>query len=69
MARIKYNFWVLLNLKAFKDNKQYNVMKRIFPKRENYKMMRTIKVKDNGNFKFYGCETERFMYVICFYTS
>ena len=43
--------------------------KKIFPRREDGKVIKGIKVRKDGNFLIYGCETTRFYYVICFATS
>ncbi len=62
-----------------KDNLQYYISKcgyipykeftKIFPHKENYNVVKGLKIRDDGNFLIYGCETLRFYYVICFATS
>ena len=44
-------------------------LKKMFPRRENYKVNKGITLRRDGNFMMYGCETEKFYYVICFATS
>ena len=46
-----------------------NEFKKMFPRRENYKVNKGIKLRKDGNFILYACETENFYYVICFATS
>ena len=46
-----------------------NEFKKMFPRRENYKVNKGIKLRKDGNFIMYACETEKFYYVICFATS
>lgn len=47
----------------------YNEFKKIFPRRENYIVTRGFKLRNDGNFFMYACETTKFYYVICFVTS
>jgi hypothetical protein len=42
---------------------------RMFPRREDCKIMKGITLRKDGNFIMYACETTRFYYVICFATS
>ena len=44
-------------------------LKKMFPRGENYKVKKGITLRRDGNFLMYGCETEKFYYVICFATS
>ena len=44
-------------------------LKKMFPRRENYKVTKGITLRKDGNFIMYACETEKFYYVICFATS
>ena len=46
-----------------------NEFKKMFPRRENYKVNKGITLRKDGNFIMYACETEKFYYVICFATS
>ena len=43
--------------------------KKMFPRREDGKVIKGLTVRKDGNFLIYGCETTRFYYVICFATS
>ena len=42
---------------------------RLFPRREDGKVIRGITLRKDGNFIMDACETTRFYYVICFATS
>ena len=49
-----------------------NSIAKLFPhceKRNSYKTIKTIELKNNGNFKLLSCETNNFFYVFCFATS
>ena len=46
-----------------------NEFKKMFPRRENYKVNKGITLRKDGNFIMYACETDKFYYVICFATS
>ena len=43
--------------------------KKIVPWKEDGVLVRALVLRKDGNFIFYGCETARFYYVICFATS
>ena len=43
--------------------------KKMFPRREDGKVIKGIVLRKDGNFLMYACETARFYYVICFATS
>lgn len=47
----------------------YNEFKKLWPRSENYEVLRGYVFRDDGNFLMYACETCRFYYVICFATS
>lgn len=47
----------------------YNEFKKIFPRRENCNVSRGIKLRNDGNFFMYACETSNFYYIIYFVTS
>jgi hypothetical protein len=44
-------------------------LKKIFPKRETFQSIKTIKVRNDGNFILIGVETSQYYYIICFATS
>lgn len=44
-------------------------LRKMFPRKENGKVMQCIVYRKDGNFYAYGCETERFYYVFLFATS
>ena len=49
-----------------------NSITKLFPHREKrtkYKVINTIELKNNGNFKLIACETNIFYYIFCFATS
>ena len=48
---------------------QDQTMKKVFPRKESFKVQKIIQYRNDGNFKMFGCETERFYYVFCFATS
>jgi len=50
-------------------NVSSNCIKKMFPKKENLIIKRSIKVRSDGNFIMIACETEKFYYVFCFATS
>jgi hypothetical protein len=43
--------------------------RKLFPWRETGDLVRVRRMRDDGNFKMYACETQRFYYVLCFATS
>jgi hypothetical protein len=43
--------------------------KKMVPWKEDGRLLHTLVLRKDGNFIFYGCETARFYYVICFATS
>ncbi len=47
----------------------YKEFTKMFPRKEDYNVIKGLKLRDDGNFLIYGCETTRFYYVICFATS
>lgn len=44
-------------------------LRKMFPRKENGKVLECMTYKKDGNFYAYGCETERFYYVFLFATS
>ena len=44
-------------------------MKKLFPRKESFKVQKIIQYRNDGNFKMFGCESEKFYYVFCFATS
>lgn len=47
----------------------FKEFKKMWPRREDYKVLRGLELRKDGNFYMYACETERYYYVICFATS
>jgi hypothetical protein len=44
-------------------------IKKMFPKKENRKVLKAKIYRKDGNFIMISCETTRFIYVMCFATS
>lgn len=51
-------------------NLTHKSLPKVFPRRESvWDTVQCEIYRDDGNFKMFACETERFYYVICFATS
>ena len=46
-----------------------SAFRKMFPWKENYKVVKGVELRNDGNFKMFACETDRYYYVICFATS
>ena len=56
---------VLSEIGWFSDSAE----RRILPRRERGRVLRSFVFRNDGNFKLFAAETEGFYYVICFATS
>lgn len=44
-------------------------LKKMFPRKENLKIVQAVELRRDGNFFMYACETMFYYYVFCFATS
>jgi hypothetical protein len=50
-------------------NVESTKIKRFLPRKETYKVIKSIIYRYDGNVKVIACETERYYYLFCFITS
>ncbi len=48
---------------------EFKSLKKLFPKKENHNIIRSLQYRKDGNFIMISIETEKFYYVINFATS
>ena len=46
-----------------------NEFQKMWPRREDCRVVKGYELRKDGNFQMFACETSRFYYVICFATS
>jgi hypothetical protein len=61
-----YDIQQIISFFGIIDDKSF---RKMFPRKEKFNTIKTIELRNDGNFKFISSETDKFFYVFCFATS